>query len=307
MSPSQSKAAAAALTAELAEGRVTEHTVESCGRTITVHLNYPPGYPEGKAAPLLPWLIYLHAGGFVEGSPEKSQRLARSLAATMPAVVVTPAYSLAPDFPFPAAPEDVFHTAEWVLRHARRLKVDKLRFALVGEEAGGNLAIALSQMLRDRGLPEPRAQWLIRPVTDPCLQHASCSVGQGGRSVPLEMLQRLAGYYRDYLPTPAASVHPYAAPALSSRLAGLPPTFVQVAEEDALRAEGEAFVSRLQTASVPAQVQIMPGACGAGVEVSHDRCQVWINEGARYLQGYLAGGDDASPKAERQTGASPPG
>ncbi|MGT2431606.1 alpha/beta hydrolase [Cupriavidus basilensis] len=307
MSPTQPKSAAAASAAELAEGHTTEHTVESSGRTIAVRLSYPPGYPAGKTAPLLPWLIYLHAGGFVDASLEKSQRLARSLAGTVPAVVVTPAYSLAPDFPFPAAPEDAFHTAEWVLRHARRLKVDKLRFAVVGEEAGGNLAIALSQMLRDRGLPEPRAQWLIRPVTDPRLQHASCAVGQGGRSVPLEMLQRLAGYYRDYLPTPAASVHPYAAPALASRLAGLPPTLIQVAEEDALRAEGEAFAGRLLTAGVPSEARIMAGACGAGVEESHDRCQVWINEGARYLQGYLAGDDDASPKAERQTGASPPG
>ncbi|MDF3838662.1 alpha/beta hydrolase [Cupriavidus basilensis] len=307
MSPTRSKAAAAASAAELDEGRVTEHAVESCGRTITVRLTYPPGYPVGKTAPLLPWLIYLHAGGFVECSQDKSERLARSLAATVPAVVVTPAYSLAPDFPFPAAPEDVFHTASWVLRHARSLKVDKLRFALVGEEAGGNLAIALSQMLRDRGLPEPRAQWLIRPVTDPCLQHASCAGGEGKPSVPLEMLQRLAGYYRDYLPTPAASVHPYAAPVHASRLAGLPPTLVQVAEEDALRAEGQAFADRLQMAGVPAKAQIMPGACGAGVEESHDRCQVWINEGARYLQGYLAGGDDASLRTERQTGASPPG
>jgi acetyl esterase/lipase len=307
MSPTRSKAAAVASAAELAGGRTTEHTVESAGRAITVRVSYPPGYPEGKAAPLLPWLIYLHAGGFVDASLEKSERLARSLAGTVPAAVVTPAYSLAPDFPFPAAPEDVFHTAEWVLRHARRLKVDKLRFAVVGEEAGGNLAIALSQMLRDRGLPEPRAQWLIRPVTDPCLQHASCSVGQGGRGVPLEMLQRLAGYYRDYLPTPAASVHPYAAPALASRLAGLPPTLIQVAEEDALRAEGEAFAGRLRTAGVPSEARIMAGACGAGVETSHDRCQVWINEGARYLQGYLAGDDDASPRTERQTGTSPPG
>ncbi|MGT2490595.1 alpha/beta hydrolase fold domain-containing protein [Cupriavidus basilensis] len=159
-------------------------------------------------------------------------------------MVVTPAYSLAPDFPFPAAPEDAFHTAEWVLRHARRLKVDKLRFAVVGEEAGGNLAIALSQMLRDRGLPEPRAQWLIRPVTDPACSMHRARWGRAGASVPLEMLQRLAGYYRDYLPTPAASVHPYAAPALASRLAGLPPTLIQVAEEDALRAEGEAFAGR---------------------------------------------------------------
>src|SRR5437868_9989787 len=250
--------------------RVVDHVVSSADRQIAVHVCYPACYPlPGQAAAMVPWLLYLHAGGFVDGGLEKAGRLTRALAAQVPAVVVVPAYSLAPGHPFPAAPEDVFHTVEWALRQARRLKLDKSRFALVGEEAGGNLAIALSQMLRDRGLAAARAQWLIRPVTDPCLQHASCSLAEGRSPVPLETLQRLAGYYRDYLPTPAASVHPYAAPAHASRLAGLPATLIQVAEHDALRREGEAFAGKLAHCGVLAETSIMPGGCGAGVEATH--------------------------------------
>lgn len=266
-----------------AQARVTQHKVASGDREIAVCVCYPAGYPATGGA-LLPWLVYLHAGGFVEGGLEAARELAQSLAGTVPAVVVTPAYSLAPDHPFPAAPEDAVNTVEWVLRHARRLKVDKTRFALVGEEAGGNLAIALAQMLRDRGLPHPRGQWLIRPVTDPCLQHASCA----GSQVPMEMLRKLACNYRDYLPTPAAAVHPYAAPALASRLAGLPDTLVQVAERDALRAEGEAFTAKLAKAGVPAETRIMPGACGDGVEQSHEQCRAWVEEGARFLRRCLS-------------------
>jgi len=283
-------------------GRVQmlDYVVESGERTVAARLCYPAGYPAAGAPPL-PWLIYLHAGGFVECSPESSECLAMSLAAKVPAVVVAPAYSLAPDHPFPAAPEDAFSTVAWVLSHARRLKVDKLRFALVGEEAGGNLAIALAQMMRDRGLPAARAQWLIRPLTDPCLQHASCALGAAGPRVPLERLQRIAGNYRDYLPTPAASVHPYAAPVHASRLAGLPATLIQVAEQDALRAEGEAFGERLRGAGVPAQTMIMPGACGDGVEETHEACEVWVDEGARFLRQSLVGSDDASERTERRT------
>ncbi|KWR91998.1 alpha/beta hydrolase [Cupriavidus sp. IDO] len=288
-----------------AQARVVEHTVTSGDREIAVCLCYPAGYPapasEGGA--LLPWLVYLHAGGFVDGGLEKARRLVYALAASVPAVVVTPDYSLAPDHPFPAAPEDAHSTVEWVLRNAKRLKVDKTRFALVGEEAGGNLAIALSQMLRDRGTAQPLGQWLIRPVTDPCLQHASSSEWSGNQ-VPMETLRQLACNYRDYLPTPAASVHPYAAPAMASRLAGLPPTLIQVAEFDALRAEGEAFAGRLGKAGVPAEAMIMPGACGDGVEESHDSCQAWVDEGALFLQRCLAGTDDASPLTERRPGAT---
>ncbi|MGO4280634.1 Acetyl esterase/lipase [Cupriavidus sp. OV038] len=283
------------------EARAEQYMVASGDREIKVCVAYPAGYaPAAGSTELLPWLVYLHAGGFVEGGVEAAQALARDLAKSVPAVVVTPAYSLAPDHPFPAAPEDAVNTAVWVLKHAKKLKVDKLRFALVGEEAGGNLAIALAQMLRDRGLPQPAGQWLIRPVTDPCLQHASmCTTGQ----VPMEMLRRLACNYRDYLPTPAASVHPYAAPAMASRLVGLPSTLVQVAEKDALRAEGEAFAAKLVKAGIPARTLIMPGACGDGVEESHEQCQAWVNEGARFLRECFAQTDDTSSPAERRPGA----
>lgn len=284
--------------------RVARHEIASADRTIAIHVCYPAGYPSAWPGGPLPWLLYLHAGGFVEGGVEKAARLTQSLAAAVPAVVVAPEYSLAPAHPFPAAPEDAFNTAEWVLRNGRRLKVDKARFALVGEEAGGNLAIAVAQMLRDRGLATPAAQWLIRPVTDPCLQHASCG---GARDVPLETLQRLAGYYREYLPTPAATVHPYAAPAHAMRLAGLPPTMIQVAETDALRPEGEAFARKLSGCGVAADMQIMAGACGAGVEASHDRCQVWVDEGARFLRQHFAASDDASQQAGRRPADKPSG
>lgn len=279
--------------------RVVEHRVPGDGHDFTACATYP-----ADAAGPLPWLIYLHAGGFVDGGLEKTQRLVHWLAVAIPAVVVTPAYSLAPDRPFPAAPEDAFATVAWVMRQARKLKVEKTRFAIVGEEAGGNLAIALAQMLRDRGLPAPAAQWLVRPVTDPGLQMASCPNRPGGQ-VPMETLRQLASNYREYLPTPADSVHPYAAPAMASRLAGLPPTLIQVAEKDALRAEGEAFGVRLAKAGVPAETLIMPGACGDGVEQSHDRCQAWVNEGAKFLRQALpaaAVADEPSPRRERRTG-----
>jgi len=284
------RSSAATPAAEQGEPIVFQHVVTSGEREMKVCVCYPAGYwPVSANTPLLPWLVYLHAGGFVDGGVEAAKELARDLAESVPAVVVTPDYSLAPEKPFPAAPEDAVVTVSWVLKQARKLKVDKLRFALVGEEAGGNLAIATAQMLRDRGLPQPASQWLIRPVTDPCLQHAS-----SGGQVPMEMLRKLACNYRDYLPTPAASVHPYAAPALASRLTGLPSTLVQVAEKDALRAEGEAFAAKLAKAGIPARALIMPGACGDGVEQSHEMCQAWVKEGARFLRESFAKADDAS-------------
>lgn len=285
--------------------RTVAHEIPGWERVMKVYVSYPAGYP-ARNVPPLPWLLYLHQGGFVEGCVQEAEWLTGSLAAAVPAIVITPEYALAPAHPFPAAPEDAFRAVEWALRNARKLKIDKPRYGVVGEEAGGNIAIAVGQMLRDRGLPMPMAQWLIRPVTDPCLQHASCPLADAP-AVSLETLQRLAGNYREYLPTPAATVHPYAAPALASRLGGLPPALIQVAERDALRAEGEAFVQKLISCGVSAEAMIMPGACGSGVEESHDSCQVWLDEGARFLRQHLAGDDDASHRTERRSAESPQG
>ena len=69
--------------------RVAQHEVVSGDRTITVWVSYPAGYAPGGAqasSGLLPWLVYLHAGGFVQGDCNAACELARDLASTVPAV-----------------------------------------------------------------------------------------------------------------------------------------------------------------------------------------------------------------------------
>ncbi|UNK02641.1 alpha/beta hydrolase [Ralstonia insidiosa] len=69
---------------------------------------FRPEFHADEAAPLRQSaVLYLHGGGFVNGSIDDADAPARHLAATLPAVVVTVGYSLAPAAPFPAAPEDV--------------------------------------------------------------------------------------------------------------------------------------------------------------------------------------------------------
>ena len=96
---------------------------------------YPAGYPAAGAAPL-PWLIYLHAGGFVDCSQQSSECPAMDPAARVPAVVVVPAYSLAPTIR--SRRRRRMRSARSPALRMRAGSVEQ-RFALGGEEAGGNL------------------------------------------------------------------------------------------------------------------------------------------------------------------------
>jgi hypothetical protein len=67
------------------------------------------------------------------------------------ALVVSVAYSLAPEFPFPAAPEDAYRAALWAVANARVRGADERRIGVAGHDAGGNLATCLALIARDRG------------------------------------------------------------------------------------------------------------------------------------------------------------
>ena len=75
--------------AEQGEAIVIQHVVTSGDREMKVCVCYPAGYwPVSAGAPLLPWMLYLHAGGFVDGGVEAAKELARDLAEHYPIALV---------------------------------------------------------------------------------------------------------------------------------------------------------------------------------------------------------------------------
>lgn len=193
-------------------------------------------------------LVLLHGGRFVSGGPDAVATLAQRLAERLASAVVTPAYTLAPDAPFPAAAEDAYAALQWAERHAAQSGWGAPRLVLAGVEAGGNLAAGASMMARDRGGPAVAAQILIRPMLDPSQSTRSM------RGCDREEAQRCRAAYRAYLPSGADQLHPYAAPLASVRLAGLPPALVVTADADPLRDEAETYAANLIRAGVTTQV-----------------------------------------------------
>jgi acetyl esterase len=194
-----------------------------------------------------PLALYFHAGRFLSSNADECETVARTLAARLEVAVLSPAYSLATAEPFPGATEDAYAALIWAQTNAAQGGWNARRMAVIGDEAGGNLAAAVAVMARDRDGPALTAQVLIAPMLDPSL--SSCSMRAAG-----EMSARCDEAYRRYLPQLADRLHPYAAPPLCTRLDGLPPALILSARDDALRDEAEGYGAKLIAAGVKVQV-----------------------------------------------------
>jgi acetyl esterase len=195
-----------------------------------------------------PALVYFHGGGFVIGSIGTHDATCRALTNSARCVVVSVDYRLAPEHPFPAAPEDCYAAASWVAKNAAELGVDGERVAVGGDSAGGNLAAVVAQLARERGHPRLVHQLLIYPVTNHSFETASYAENAEGYLLEREMMR---WFWNHYLANELDGADPKASPLRGTDLSGLAPATVLTAEFDPLRDEGEAYAERLREAGVP--------------------------------------------------------
>jgi acetyl esterase len=155
-------------------------------------------------------------------------------------------YRLAPEFPYPAAPEDCYAAYQAIAEGA--LGGPPSWIAVGGDSAGANLAAVVALMARDKRGRLPDFQLLVYPVTDLAATTASRRENAEGYFLTAEAIEWFTGHYVD----PARIGEPYCSPARASSLNGLPPAYVVTAEFDPLRDEGEAYAAALAAAGVSA-------------------------------------------------------
>jgi epsilon-lactone hydrolase len=114
-------------------------------------------------------LLFFHGGVFAMGSPRSSANLAGQLSRQARAKVFSVEYRLAPENPYPAAPDDALRSYRGLLENG----ISQERIALFGESAGGALALTTLIAARDAGLPQPAAGVLYSPWVDLTLSGAS--------------------------------------------------------------------------------------------------------------------------------------
>jgi acetyl esterase len=229
-----------------AVARVRDFSVPVDGDSIRLRLYTPFG--DGPH----PAFLHLHGGGFVHGSIDWVYNAAKCAHICLNAgcVVATVDYRLAPEFPFPTAPEDCYSALRWLVERADDVEIDPSRVAVGGESAGGNLAAVLAMMTRDRGGPSLSLQLLEVPVTDMSERSVGYpSLELFGDGYGLDR-SNIEAFTADYLPNPDDRANPYASPLRAAEFTALAPAHVLTAELDPLRDTGEAYARRLQDAGV---------------------------------------------------------
>jgi len=200
-------------------------------------------------------IVYLHGGGWVEGSLESHDQTCRFIARESGAHVLSVDYRLAPEHPFPAGADDAVAAFRWAVENAAGLGADPGRVAVAGDSAGGNLAAVVARETAADERP-PAMQALIYPVCDLSEKRPSYHLFKEG----FFLTEQKMDWYRDhYLTDPLSAADPRVSLVLAPDLSGLPPAYVAVAGFDPLRDEALAYARRLEEAGVPVELRLHRG------------------------------------------------
>ncbi|MFE6633253.1 alpha/beta hydrolase [Streptomyces tendae] len=205
--------------------------------------------PVGRKGPL-PVILYVHGGGWVLGSAATHDRLVRELAVGARAALVFVEYDRAPEAKYPVAVEQAYATARWITTEGAAKGLDASRLAVAGDSVGGNMSAALTHLAKRRGDVAFLHQSLYYPVTDAAQDTESYRTFAHG---PHLTARAMEWFWDAYTTDPGERALITVSPlrATEEQLGGLPPAFVVVGENDALRDEGEAYARKLIRAGVP--------------------------------------------------------
>jgi acetyl esterase len=200
-------------------------------------------------------LVFFHGGGWTYGDLDSHDGLCRFLAERAGVRVLSVAYRLAPEAPFPAAYDDATAAYRWAVKNVDALGASADRLAVGGDSAGGALAAATALMAAREGLPL-RSQLLIYPATDltnSMESHARFGTGYY-LTTAFKDLARAA-----YLPSEDLWTDPRASVFYDDVPRDLAPAYLCTAGFDPLRDEGEAYARRLADAGAVVDLQRFPG------------------------------------------------
>ncbi|MCH1929492.1 alpha/beta hydrolase [Shewanella sp. A25] len=136
-------------------------------------------------------LFYIRGGGFCFKTPNAHARLICDISLRCQLEAFVPDYRLAPEYPFPAACDDVLEA----YLHLIAVK-DAENLILMGDSAGGNLALSLLLELKRLKLPLPKACVLLSPALDLALTgDTELILAADDPFFTIESLLRLRGAY----------------------------------------------------------------------------------------------------------------
>jgi acetyl esterase len=228
---------------------VHDITITGADGPLAARHYVPFGHGLNSPQPLLVWF---HGGGFVLGDLDTADQPARMLCRHGDLNVLSVDYRLAPEHPFPAAPDDATAAFDWARANVRELGADPTRVAVGGDSAGATLAAVVCQ--DRRGDDGPAAQLLAYPAADMVTRFPSIDQFSDGYF----LTEADTTWFIDHYAGDTDRRHPRLSPLLADDLSGLAPAMVVTAAFDVLRDNGEAYARAMRAVGVPVVLRRVP-------------------------------------------------
>lgn len=226
----------------------SEKTITADGHTIKLNIVRPAGV-KGE----LPVFIFIHGGGWVLGDYPTHKRMVRDLVVLTGYSGVFVNYTPTPDAKYPVQVNEIYAATKWVAEHGSEINVDGKNMGIIGNSVGGNMSTVTAIKAKENNGPHIKVQVLMWPIVDADFETDSYKQFGKDRFLTTSTMKWM---YDMYIEDPKKRTEIYASPLQASveQLRGLPPTLIQVAGNDVLRDEGEAYGRKLDQAGVPITV-----------------------------------------------------
>lgn len=230
--------------------------------------------------------LHIHGGGHVLGAADQQDKLLEHIADSTGLTALSVEYRLAPEHPFPAAPDDCAAAALWVIENVRDFGGEKL--AIGGESAGAHLSALTILRTRDAlgGCPFHAAN-LVFGVYDAGLTPSARAFGNDERLI-LRTID-IEKFSEAFLP--GLSVEQKRDPAISplyADLRGLCPALFTIGTKDALLDDSLFMHGRWVAAGNAGEIAIYPGACHGFIAFPTPQTFASLKQQADFISAALA-------------------
>jgi len=204
--------------------------------------------PNGSSS-VIPVVLYFHGGGWVLGNKDTHDRLVREIAVGADVAVAFVNYTPSPEAQNSTTVEECYAATDWIANNGSAHNLDGKKLAVAGDSAGGQLAIAVTMLAKERSGPTISCQVLFYPVTDSSFDTTSYLQFATGYFLTREAMR---WFWSNYAPHMESRRKLTLSPLQSEpeQLTGLPSALIITGEADVLRDEGEAYARKLLEAGV---------------------------------------------------------
>lgn len=195
-------------------------------------------------------IFFTHGGGYVSGSCSDHRMHVAKFVKESGVGALLFEYRLAPEHPYPAAMEDTLKAYKWLLNQG----ISSSNVVIMGDSAGGGLALAVLLALRDEGIPMPSAAVALSPWTDLKCTGDSYRTNVNVCLSPLDSWTVFSKYYTGDNDPCLPLISP-----LYGDLCGLPPMLIYAGGDEVLRDDSVRFAEKAKAAGVNVKLHVEEG------------------------------------------------